>query len=331
MHVLIVKYYLAITIGLVTATDLCSFPFGFSCEDIYNNHLESHLRPGYYWTLNDPDRVYCGMNYTGSSCNEIYSTYPETRKKSGYYRVQDKQWAFCNMTEVGLQIHEYLLSTCINDGGNWKRIAKLNITAGDDCPLGWSKGNNENVRFCRIASDDSQVCSSAFFSTKGKGYRNVCGRVMGHQKGGPGGFAGARYFNNSINGSYMDGVSITRGKPHEHIWTYVIGTSDDYNYPFWNCPCASIPGPASPSFVGSNFYCESGDTGTWEANPYYFNDVLWDGSGCTKSHCCHNNVQPWFLHSFEESSSDDIEVRICTVWKYSIGATLVDYVELKVL
>ena len=54
---------------------------------------------------------------------------------------------------------------------------------------------------------------------------------------------------NGINVIYVDGVSITRGMPHEHIWTYASGTSDDYNYTEWNCPCAQYPGPTSPSSV----------------------------------------------------------------------------------
>jgi len=42
------------------------FP-GQSCEDIYNMNPESRDMSGYYWILNGPSRVYCGMTYTGSS------------------------------------------------------------------------------------------------------------------------------------------------------------------------------------------------------------------------------------------------------------------------
>ena len=79
--------------NLVTAADQCTettqfatpfFP-GVSCEGIYNNNPQSHNSPGYYWILNGPSRVFCGMNYTGSSCENIYNNNPEIRKKSGYY------------------------------------------------------------------------------------------------------------------------------------------------------------------------------------------------------------------------------------------------------
>ena len=60
------------------------------------------MRPGYYWILklDDPSRVYCGMNYTGSSCEDIYSNNPETNDKPGYYHIYDNQWTYCNMTAV---------------------------------------------------------------------------------------------------------------------------------------------------------------------------------------------------------------------------------------
>ena len=55
---------------LVVADDQCTqyqfkAPFypGNSCEDIYNMNPESRDKSGYYWILNGPSYVYCGMNY----------------------------------------------------------------------------------------------------------------------------------------------------------------------------------------------------------------------------------------------------------------------------
>ena len=45
-----------------------AFTPGVSCEDIYNENEQTHDKPGYYWILDGPALVYCGMNYTGSSC-----------------------------------------------------------------------------------------------------------------------------------------------------------------------------------------------------------------------------------------------------------------------
>ena len=47
-----------------------------------------------------------------------------------------------------------------------------------------------------------------------------------------------------------------------------------------NCPCAATRGPRPPtdSFVGTNYYCESGALGSFSNNAYYFSDPLWDGA-----------------------------------------------------
>ena len=71
-------------------------------------------------------------------------------------------------------------------------------------------------------------------------YSKVCGKVRGYQKGTTKaltGHAGIR----SIDGPYVDGVSITLGQPRKHIWTYAIGYIDDGDTPDFNCPCAEFP------------------------------------------------------------------------------------------
>ena len=119
-----VIYYIVtviLTEELVIATDNCTeyqfkSPFscvGESCEDIYNKNPESHQCSGYYWIVK---RVFCGMTYTGSSCQNIYKKYPEIYKnnpkeKSGYYRLNNKQWTYCNMTEIAANDDDFT-STC---------------------------------------------------------------------------------------------------------------------------------------------------------------------------------------------------------------------------
>ena len=57
---------------------------------------------------------------------------------------------------------------------------------------------------------------------------------------------------------------MTHGMPHTHIWTFAAGASEatDFYYPA-NCPCANPPAYAvpPPSFVGDNYFCESGNPG----------------------------------------------------------------------
>ena len=80
---------------------------GVSCEDIYSKNPESHNTSGYYWILDGPRIVYCGMNYTGSSCEDIYNSNPETVIQSGYYRMNNKQWTNCKV-----HAYDYTGSSC---------------------------------------------------------------------------------------------------------------------------------------------------------------------------------------------------------------------------
>ena len=86
------------------------FTPGDSCEDIYNANEQTHDKPGYYWILDGPALVYCGMNYTGSSCEEIYvNSISVTRQKSGYYRIDD-MWVYCDMAAIAFSRGDLMLS-----------------------------------------------------------------------------------------------------------------------------------------------------------------------------------------------------------------------------
>ena len=161
---------------------------GRSCEDIYNKNSQSRDMSGYYWITDGLRRVYCGMNYTGLSCEDIYSNNPTTRDKSGYYRVNDNEWVYCNMTDVAFSVGD-LISSCVDMGGTWKRIASLNVTEGDDCPSPWVKSSNNSVSFC-IPASNASGCYSVNYSTNGLSYQRVCGRAGAYQKASPDGFQG---------------------------------------------------------------------------------------------------------------------------------------------
>ena len=45
---------------------------------------------------------------------------------------------------------------------------------------------------------------------------------------------------------YADGISITSGSPREHVWTFAIGLSIDYNYPLYNACVLNTPNPSHP-------------------------------------------------------------------------------------
>ena len=315
---------------MVMATDRCieyrfKSPFypGKSCEVIYTNNPESHNMPGYYWITDGPTRVYCGMTYTGSSCEDIYNNNPETGDKSGYYRINGTQWTYCNMTPTA-----EIFPTCAGVRGEWRRIAKFDISRGDNCPNGWLKDTQSGVSFCRVAQNNYGFCSSAFFSTNGTSYQKVCGKARGYQKGFTASFWGYYAQNQPLDGWYVEGLSITYDNPRKHIWTYDVGLYDNRSYTY-NCPCAVSAGYSPPPFVGANYYCESGAADTRNNAAYYFNDPLWDGSGCITSNCCDNTAQPWFYRDLSISITADIEARICEE-ATSYGLVLIDQLELYV-
>ena len=297
------------------------FP-GNSCEDIYNKNLQSRNISGYYWILDGPSRVYCGMGYTGSSCEDIYNNIIATRDKSGYYRITNNEWVYCNMTAIAFSQRD-LISSCAGVGGVWKRIGGFNTTAGDNCPSPWIKGSFNNVTFCLGSTEAG--CYSVNYSTNGTSYHRVCGRASAYQKG------STSAFHSSTGSSIIDGMSITHGSPRQHIWTYAVGFTDSANV-VYNCPCAFYGGPDAPAFVGSHYYCESGANLTADVSSYFLTDVLWDGEGCSAGNtCCSDPNLPWFYRQLNGTTQDDIEVRSCTDGVFiSDEATLITNIELYV-
>ena len=114
----------------------------------------------------------------------------------------------------------------------------------------------------------------------------------------PGFWTYHNYGQTKIDGYYATGLLIIYDSPHQHIWTYTMGYYDNLSDTHANCPCAS-PSP----FIGANYYCESGTNDTISDVSHYFNDPLWDGSGCITSNCCDNTTQPWFYRQLSGTTT----------------------------
>ena len=110
---------------------------------------------------------------------------------------------------------------------------------------------------------------------------------------------------------------MTHGSPRQHVWTFAAGVEDQQTFYDGTCPCVtgSITGSRIPSFVGQNYFCESGLT-QYPSTPGVFypdGDPLWDGQGCgPTSSCCTFNSPPWFNVQLPSPATDNIEVRICS-------------------
>uniref|UniRef100_A0A1X7TEA5 Uncharacterized protein n=1 Tax=Amphimedon queenslandica TaxID=400682 RepID=A0A1X7TEA5_AMPQE len=71
---------------------------------------------------------------------------------------------------------------------------------------------------------NSAGCRSNAFQTNGISYSQICGKVVGYQKGRSNGVNSG-----NVNNPYIDGVSITRGSPRKHVWSYIAGLRSDAN------------------------------------------------------------------------------------------------------
>ena len=217
-------------------------------------------------------------------------------------------------------------TNCGGEGG-WTRVAFVNMSQPNaTCPTGLTQIQQSNLTLC--SRNDINTVQSAVFTTLGLNYSAVCGRVRGYQLGQPlAFFFGSLSF--AIDNAYVDGVSITHGtSSRQHVWTHAVGFEDEQIGPF-QCPCNTGSTASTPSFVGDNYYCESG-TDNPQGGVLYTNDPLWDGMNCNnvESPCCTNNQLPWFNTTLSDTTNDDLELRLLFSSAGRFKASPLDLIEL---
>ena len=247
------------------------------------------------------------------SCNALLQAFPLAT--SGYYTVILSNGSiitvYCDMKG----------SNCDNKGG-WMRVGYLNMSESDaSCPSGltFRQFNNIDHGLC-----GRPMSSSVTYSAHGFNYSKVCGQIRGYQFGVPDGFPPlnlAKAIPNIDNcNTYVDGVTFTYGSNlHKHIWTYAGGSREtaggnDLKRPYV-CPCNSDSSDTyAPEWVGNDYYCESGLHSSQSHHEVLFaNDPLWDGQQCNGNEgpCCTNPNMPWFIKALNETTTEDIELRMC--------------------
>ena len=235
------------------------------------------------------------------SCQDIIEQQPDS--PSGYYYING-ELTYCKMGQL-----------CGSEGG-WTRLAYLDMSDDTvDCPSDWELFNSDNIRACGRSTGTIASCSSVTHSANGVSYSQVCGRVIGYQYGTTNAVETINLSpedHNDINSFYVDGVSITKGHPREHVWTLMAGNYESIQ-DTGNCPCSSIPGEDQEiqSFVGDHYFCESGNFVGFGVK-FHPNDPLWDGEGCSseEQECCAVPGLPWFHRSLN-TSTDYLELRLC--------------------
>ena len=256
-----------------------------------------------------------------TSCKDLYDTHDAS---SGYYWIGETGSAvrvYCNMS-----------LTCGNVTGGWMRVANIDMTnTSHICPSGLDLITSPR-RLCDKAVDG---CASSDFNVHGAQYSHICGRIIGYQRRGSLAFADKR----DLDGTYVYGVSLTHGQnPREHIWTFAGSLDESSSNPTFKCPCinTNIGPSAVPSYVGSDYFCDTAFHTPYYTVPNYesiqVTDPLWDGEGCGSSNtCCYDPQReinpPWFVKTLSSLTSDNIEMRLCHTLDHQ-GSTPIEVVEL---
>ena len=126
-------------------------------------------------------------------------------------------------------------------------------------------------------------CNSVIIQNNGISYSQICGKVTAYQYRKPN-LVVSLDRRNYLDSYYLDGISITRGSPRQHVWSLMVGLFENpmlYGYTFAACPCAIGSTQSVPSFVGNNYFCESGNPSHTFPDKVLYDDALWEGVGKT--------------------------------------------------
>ena len=235
-----------------------------------------------------PTRCLLGQTQASpvTSCSALPANCP-----SDYYWV-------ASSSGTAVQVYCDMNRVCgCNSTGGFTRVANLNMSnPSDQCPgeLVLQTYSSEPRRLCGRGSSGPRSCLSAVYNTYGISYSHMCGRVIGYQYASTDGFVSMQ----NIEGPYVDGVSLTHGEPgtRVHIWTFAASHRSE------GCGTA-------PSFVGNDYFCDRGSQTDWNYI-LYASDPLWDGQG-GELNSPPGVTAPWFCKQLPQTTTDDIEIRIC--------------------
>ena len=194
---------------------------------------------------------------------------------------------------------------------SWRRVVHINMTNPTAiCPGGLHDVSNSATNQRACGWNGIGNCFRHTFPT-GWTYTQVCGHVNGYQSGNTKAFLGG----SNPSTRYADGVLITRGEGHKHLWTYAVGKSNEVgagNY-CMNGTAEGADPSYIPGFIGNDTFCESKHVNStvdvaWE-------DTLWDEGNeaiqCDTPGDLSCLSPGWFLTQVSHTS-DSIHVRWCT-------------------
>ena len=201
-------------------------------------------------------------------------------------------------------------------GPGWRRVAFIDMTdPNQNCPQGLRLTDYTSlysIRLCGQAHTGSN-CSSVTFPVDGAQYSQVCGRATAYRWGNNVAFYAFHSEQQTIDGPYVDGLSLTHGSPRTHIWTFASGLfsgTSENSHPNFRCPCDPGNTYNSPPFVRNDYFCESIKTMENLGALFYSYNSLWDGQDLLNS-CYGFNNSPWFFKTLCMPTTNDIELRMC--------------------
>ena len=113
--------------------------------------------------------------------------------------------------------------------------------------------------------------------------------------------------------TYVDGISVTRGNPCKHIWSFISSLQENSIHYQGENEYAPNNSFTASSIVRNDYFCESGCFGKWQWNVFYTMDQLWTGKQCglIEKDCCLAPGLLWFHKTFNTPITDYIEMRVC--------------------
>ena len=254
------------------------------------------------------------------SCQDILHCFPSA--PSGYHEIRVPNGSLA-------QVYCDMEGTNCGGQGGWMRVAHVNMSQdGASCPQGLTQKTRSGLTLC---GQNANGCEGTLFSALGLSYSRVCGQLRGYQFGTTNAFTP----NVPIRNDYVDGASITYGTaPLKHIWTYATGNTISHACSNCLCPCNTGNTVQAPPFVGSDYYCETGNNAAGSPTPgdFFPNDPLWDGQQCVgaEAPCCTRPNMPWFIKTLGETTTEDIQLRLCIDNGISNEETLLQLISLYV-
>ena len=254
------------------------------------------------------------------SCQEILYCFPSA--PSGYHEIRVPNGSL-------VQVYCDMEGTNCGGQGGWMRVAHVNMSQdGASCPQGLTEKNMSGLTLC---GQNATGCQRTSFFALGLSYSRVCGQLRGYQFGTTNAFALYNNKNFQLNQTYVDGASITYDtRSPKHIWTYA--TAQKLGLGNSTCPCNTGSTAQVPPYVGSDYYCETGNDNNIASYDFFLNDPLWDGQQCdgVEANCCTHPNMPWFIKTLGENTTEDIQLRLCINGLPTNEETLLQLIEIYV-